>query len=127
MSYNITTWKTKKLDNLTIPLSTLYDLSDSLLSRGWRPDDPTIDPVTQTATIELAESEISGKLTADSIAVSEIYIHGEGSGTYFHDIILPALEKSTGELEAALVWAGGDSLQSLKVSNGEISLEDIEL
>ena len=52
---------------------------------------------------------------------------GEGSGTFKHLILDEALKESTGELEAVLVWEGGDSITRFIVKDGEVSESNIEL
>ena len=59
--------------------------------------------------------------------VSEIAIHGEGSGTLLDWIIGPALKDSTGRLVATRVWEGGDTIDRLIVNDGEVGFEGIEL
>ena len=49
MSYNISDWRTKILDALSLPLASLYDLMPDLITRGWRPEDPVITAMTPEA------------------------------------------------------------------------------
>lgn len=128
MSYNIDTWKTKRLEGLAIPLSALYDG----VPANWQPENPRIkdwDSDNPTVEIGLCEDgRIEGELLPDkSIKVSEITMRGESSGTMFHDVIAPALKKSEGHLEAVLVWEGGDSITRLTVSDGDVKMEQVEL
>mgnify|MGYP001583629990 CR=1 FL=1 len=98
MSYNIDRWTTKKLENFIIPLMALYDES---IREGWRPDEPTLrlDGDEIEILIDCGEdSYIEGIYDAETktIKVSDIQIHYEGSGTFFYDVLIPALEKSKG-------------------------------
>jgi len=126
MSYNIDTWKTKKIDNLTMPLSALYEISEDLGRRGWRPDRPQIME-DGSVVISLGESEIKGRLANGILSVSEIDISGEGSGIYLEGILKPALKRSKGKLTAVLVWEGGDSVNRMTVEDGEVTEEEIDL
>lgn len=132
MSYNISSWTTKKLDELKIPLDAFYNLSSDLVKRGWRTRNPEITSIDNDhifIKIDFMDaSHIEGELLMDKkVAVNKIYFGGEGSGTLFFDILKPALEKSTGTLEAVLVWEGGDCISRLTVVNGVVTDKEIEL
>ena len=134
MSYNISTWKTKRLENLVIPMGALYDISEDLKQRGWMREPPRFtcwkDAPTVVRVNGLGEGYVSGEpslLNSDMLMVSEITVYGEGSGTAFFDILKPALTKSTGVLEAVLIWEGGDSISRLLVEDGIVTESDIEL
>ncbi len=133
MSYNISQWKTKKIENLHIPLEALYDVSDDLASRGWQLEKPTVDILSRKEPkirIEVAEDgEISGTydIASKLITVEYIRIRGEASGTFFEDIVLPALKESTGVLEAVLIWEHGDSIEQVTVRDGVVERREIEL
>lgn len=118
MSYNITNWRTKKLDNLAIPLLSLYIPE----RKDWHPNLPIITNV-NTMEVELhhAEQVIKGNLVAGLLYVTEIAICGEGSGTFFSWILVPALKQSSGKMSASLVWEGGDSLSKIKVVEGVVT------
>ena len=146
MSYNISNWTTKRLENFVIPLSALYDISDDLKQRGWRPAAPKLTCVSAPSGIfieigNLGEGKVGGRLLFNSnefpsgidittckIAVSEISVWGEGSGgIFYNEILLSALKQSTGALEAVLVWEGGDSISRLLAEDGKITEENIVL
>lgn len=126
MSYNIDTWKTKSLVDLEIPLRAIYD-SDK---RGWL-EAPRIgkdDPEQVFISIgECAGITALLRTTDNVLCVSKVRVSGEGSGTMYSEILLPALKKSSGKLEAVLVWEGGDSITRLIVDNGKVAEENIEL
>lgn len=126
MSYNIDTWKVKKLENLTIPLKSLYVSSRS----DWHPDQPEInDPETMKIKIEGGSEGfiIEGFLNNGVITVTKIELYGERSGSFKHYVLDNALKDSSGELEVVLVWEGGDLITKLKVKDGIIEENDIEL
>ncbi len=54
-------------------------------------------------------------------------VQGEASGSYMHYVVNEALKHSTGELEAVLIWEGGDSITRLTVKDGDVNETDIEL
>lgn len=124
MSYNISSWKTKKLENLIIPITSLYNHQ----RKDWHPSQPKITNVEiNQITIDCCDGYIIGILKDGNIHVKRIQIVGEGSGTIMINIIEPALKQSTGELEAVLIWEKGDSVSKLHVINGELTETDIEL
>lgn len=125
MSYNITTFKVKKLENLVIPMSALYDISRS----DWKPEEPKI---INTSTMEVkincgCGQTIKGVLKDNAIHVNKLNMDGEGSGSFMYYVFKDALQKSTGELEATLIWEGGDSVTRLTVKDGVYKDESIEL
>jgi len=125
MSYNIDTWKTKKLENLVIPLKSLFIHE----REDWHPNQPEIvNAETNEVSIECGcGQEIKAVLKNGNLHITELKIYGEGSGTLMNWIIEPALEQSTGELEAILIWEGGDSISKLSVINGVLKSENVEL
>ncbi len=126
MSYNIDTWKTKKLEDLKVPLQEFYTHE----RKDFHPEKPTITDAT-TMEVEIGcmceDSAIKGILKDGILTVTEIDISGEGSGTFMHEVFEPALRKSTGKLEAILIWEGGDSTCKLKVDDGSVNDEPVEL
>lgn len=131
MSYNIDNWKTKRLVNLRLPLiAYTVGYTAERIARGWRPD---IRHCYETNEITLgldceSNDAITGTLTDDNwIHVKELCLYGEGSGTAYRELLLPMLAQSQGELEAVLVWAGGDSITRLTVQDGQVTETEIEL
>ena len=99
MSYNITSWKTKKLDGFKIP--TDYYLS-CLRACSGHPEGSIMG--------------IPGH--GGFLEVSKISMYGEGSGTFYDEVLVPTLERSIGILEAVLVWE--DEIKILKVRDGRV-------
>lgn len=133
MSYNIDTFKLKKLENLKIPLNSFFVHP----RKDWHPgciygsaflSDSREQTLSQDITIALSEScYVKGSLADGVNTVSEINWTDEGSGTGMNWVLEPALKESTGELIASCIWEGGDSINRLVVKNGVVSWEDIEL
>lgn len=127
MSYNITNWTTKHIENLVIPFSALYDAS---IRKDWLPEQPRIIPG-QGIVIECGCGQtINGSFadeTNSAIHVSGFDMHGEGSGSFWHEVLNQALEKSTGMLEVVRIWEGGDYIDRLRVKDGVVTEEKIEL
>lgn len=126
MSYNIDTWKTKKLDNLVIPLKAFYKHE----RKDWHPEVRYVSPQTNSSEVVISggcEQEIKGTVKDGVLTVTEFDITGEGSGTFYSWILEPALKESKGILEAVLIWEGGDSINRLTVKDGEVETEDIDL
>lgn len=140
MSYNCDTFKVKKLENLRIPVKSLYKNERS----DWHPERKDND--NGTVTFSIMESEINGIIKKgikdcnifnqnmkthdprnDILVVLSICCRGEGSGTTMNKIIEPALRDSKGELIVSCVWEGGDSINQLIVKNGNINWKDIDI
>lgn len=73
------------------------------------------------------EQEIEGILKDGIIHVTRMKMSGEGSGIFKHEVLDNALKQSAGELEAVLIWEGGDTISNFHVKNGIIEETDIEL
>ena len=118
MSYNIDTWKTKKLENLVIPMSEIRKLPyvDVYLDEDGNID---ISGVSEMF-------EITGTLDGKSVRVVTICHEGERSG-HTWDALKTCLKSSTGEFVATQVWEGGDSITRLIVKDGIVTEENIEL
>jgi hypothetical protein len=117
MSYNIDTWRTKKIEALTIPM-------DAFLVDGFD------IRMTGASSVRIGGGsdlfKIEGQLVSGNVVVEKIYNIGEGSG-HFANTLLDILRKSTGYLEAVLVWEGGDSITRLIAKDGEVTEANIEL
>jgi len=122
MGYNVDTWKTKELDNLRVPVASLFkhERSDWHPARQDKADGTTVFCV-------MEGSKLRGKIEGDTLVVSSIESYGEGSGTSLNWIIEPALQDSTGKLVAVRVWEGGDSIDRFTVIDGVVTSENIEL
>lgn len=133
MSYNISQWKTKRIDNLVIPFSALYNES---LHKDWLPEKPII-AVSENGDFVLniecgCGQEILGLAIKEggsiiAIQVTAFDMSGEGSGTFWHEVLERALRKSTGLLEVVRVWEDGDYIDRLLVEDGVVTEEKIEL
>lgn len=123
MSYNISSWKTKKMENLVIPVDSFYKHKRT----DWHPGHPVIIN-SETMEVEMEcgiEQSIKGILKDGMIHVTELEMDGEGSGTFRSFILDGALKESKGEMEAVLIWEGGDSITKLTVKDGV--LEEIKI
>lgn len=122
MSYNISNWKTKKLENLVIPVEALFNGSKFAPTPPPMFDARTGKPLDEV-TFHFYEGEITGKVIDGKIHVSKIYIT---SSHDMHDVVKPALKQSTGELEANLTWEDGDAFSKLIVKDGVVLEEDVD-
>jgi len=121
MSYNCDTFKVKKLENLKIPVESLYKHRRS----DWYPD--RIDK-NGSVSFEICSATMDGYIENHNIFVCEkIDFSGEGSGTAIRMILEPALKDSMGELIVSCVWEGGDTINKLTVKDGKVSWEDIDI
>lgn len=123
MSYNISSWKTNKLENLIIPLKSLYIHE----REDWHPEKPKIENMeTGEVSIECASGQkIEAILKDGNLHITKFEFYDECSGPLMDYIIKPALLQSTGELNATLIWEGGNDITSLSVINGELKEENI--
>jgi hypothetical protein len=122
MSYNISDWETKKLNNLVIPVKAL--LNGSRFAPAPPPMfDARTGKLLDEVTFNFFEGEIRGKVIDEKVHVSEIYIT---SGHDMKDVIIPALKQSTGELVANLTWEGGDTFEKLIVKDGHVEQKNVE-
>jgi hypothetical protein len=134
MGYNISQWKTKRLENLVIPFSALYDES---LRKDWLPEKPVItEPAGDGEFILTIECGCYQKIVGfavkegeliTAIQVTSFEMHGEGSGTFWHEVLKQALEKSTGTLKAVRIWEDGDYIDRLSVKDGVITETEVKL
>ena len=121
MSYNVTNWNVKRIENLVIPVDSLFKCERT----DWHPKRQDYDD--GTIIFRLGECEIVGIIEGKNLLVNDIDWFGECSGTGMNLVLEPALIDSKGILEVIIVWEGGDSIQRLTVIDGEVELEEIEL
>lgn len=127
MSYNIDTWKTKEIENFSIPLNTLYPPKVQYLPK--RPEFLEDEISVRVQIMGPHEGKgIQGTLVGailETLNITSIDISGTGSGTFMGEVFNEALKKSTGKLKALLVWEGGDTVEMLTVENGKVITEKI--
>ena len=121
MSYNINTWRVKKLDNLRIPLASFFKHE----RKDWHPEKEIGED--NSLTLTCMESYITGQVEGDVLCIMEIHICGEGSGTIMSWIVEPALCDSCGELIASCVWERGDLINQIIVKNGNVEWKEIKI
>lgn len=118
MSYNISSWKTKKFDSLIVKISDLTKMSYITITLL---EDNLVEAE------GLCEGfSLEGKLDGDIINISEIHYSGEGSGSEW-DNFKDMLEKTKGQLEVVQVWEGGEYITRLEVDDGSVIESEIEL
>ena len=118
MPYNITTWKTKRVENLKMPLDVLLKM-------------PCIEvPLRYGGRVEAnGPSEgflLEGQLVASIVEIAVLESHGESSG-YSWDALLDALRQTTGYFEAIQIWEGGDDITQLVVKDGDVQETKVDL
>jgi hypothetical protein len=121
MSYNIDTFKLKKLESFSFPVASLYKNE----REDWHPERHNKDD--GTVEFNNMETTISGTIENDVFYMKEISCTGEGSGTVMNDMLEPAFKESKGVLIASCVWEGGDSINRIKVNDGNVQWIDIEI
>jgi hypothetical protein len=133
MSYNIDTWKVKKIENFIVPIKSFFKHE----RKDWHPEitDNGNGTITMTSLESKWTGEILGYVDDDlernnpkhSLKIISINCSSEGSGTTMSWILEPAFKDSTGILIASCVWEGGDTINKLTVKNGAVSWEDIDI
>lgn len=127
MSYDITSFKLKKMNDLIIPLDALKSKEHP----DWSAKDPVLlDTLLGKVRIEMGCGQwIEGiiPMSSNRIAVTGIELAGEGSGSVMRYLMEDAFKKSTGYLEAVLIWEEGDSVGQLVVLDGQVSQAAVEL
>ena len=121
MSYDISTWKTKKIKNLQIPMKAFQ-----CENKEWRPDIEYIDD-NKCSLSWGSKDDIIGHIENKILHVHSIDISGEGSGGTLYYCLDDAIQHSKGELLAVRIWEGGDSINQIHVKDGVITEDDIEL
>lgn len=117
MGYNITAFKIKKMENFTIPWKLFFELT---------PSEYELKPVSfnqetkEVVITAIGDQEIKGKIIEGAIVVSHIDIREDFSGYFFNEAFLPILEHTKGKLVATIVWEGGDTIEKLKVNDGNV-------
>ena len=122
MPYNVSHWKTKVLDGLQFSTDVVPEDCNIGLT-------PTINMGGDLCVyVPIGENNgIVGKLRGNLVDVGLIDCFGEHSGTDYADVLLPILRQSTGKLEAVLIWEEGDWITRLKVNDGQVTEEEIDL
>lgn len=115
MSYNITAWRTIRLDGLSIPVDGAFRKE----AYEWGKDN--------ALTIRLCEDKgLSGVYADGWLQVERINLRGEGSG-WGWEALKAALVRSIGYLDAVLIWEGGDSITRVTSVNGSITSVAVDL
>ena len=120
--YKVGLWKVKKIDNLIMPLQALYTTKVSAM-KWLLPSNPPVE-TENGVTIDFSSGKIDGILIGDNIQITDFTFEGESASVYMMDTFFPALEQSTGLLEAASIW-GYEERESdlLFVENGVVRNE----
>lgn len=123
MSYNIDTFKLKKVQ-MTLPKG--FDI-ESFSDRAFAPIKVSSN-LEDWGYNESGEGfEMKGEIEPNGFSVKEINCSGEGSGNDYDELLIPLFEKYKGNLEASMVWEGGDSLSKISIIDGEVKEEQIEV
>jgi hypothetical protein len=126
MPFNIDTFKVKKLENLRIPVASLYKHPRS----DWHPEetvDRSVTPPLHNFEMTGAGTSISGHVIDGILYVVSIECSGEGSGTSMDWIIEPALEDSRGEFVASCIRGEGEEISKIEVKDGVVAWTDVEI
>lgn len=118
MSYNIDSFKVKKLENFKIAVK---DFDKEIFGN------PRIDLDTNEILFEgdCETCEFEGILKDGFVELSRIDISGESSGGFMIECGDALLKKSTGTLIATLIWERGDSVERISIIDGKKETEEL--
>jgi hypothetical protein len=142
MSYNITTWKVRSI-RLEMPIafsfqewlkvqpSTGTDGYENVGKRWCLEDGSTIQCDLSDGTWKLCASgqTLSGSIQGDKLIASDPHAlewAGDGSGHLYSGILIPLFEAFKGDLDAIVVWEGGDSIYHLTIVSGTVRENEIQ-
>ena len=117
MPYNITDWKTKKIENLKISLK-VFDSYEDIDIEFLKDGECVVTGLTEGF-------EIRGNLEGEKVVVKVITNFGEWSGANWEDF-LEILKSSVGDLIATVYWEGGDAVERLIAKDGEVETEILD-
>lgn len=127
MSYNIDTFKLKKV-NLLIPKNfdlVAWDKENNNRLMG----DIEIERDMKHWSLNWNGEgfQMKGDILPKGFLVTEVKCKGEGSGNDFHDALIPLFKELKGDLEASMVWEHGDSITKIIITKGKAKEEPIEI
>jgi hypothetical protein len=122
MGYNITAWKIREITDLKLKISDLYTNG----REDFRPKLPELIDF-ETGMVKINNCGCGGYITGildnGFLTIEKISgITDDGSGTFFHDILEPAFKNSTGTLKARLIWEGGDTIETIELVDGVLTI-----
>lgn len=119
MSYNISAWHTRKLDNFRVNL-------DALCAQEWAAVRVLPGDLLSVTLNDSEECEIFGRdMIGDALIVEEINLSGEGSGRFWETFEKFLRENSAGYANFLIVWEDGDEVWELIVNEGVITENDL--
>lgn len=140
MSYNITAWKIQHF-HLELPLT--FDFQSWVQSQPRRDEkgyentgrrwcledgdsDVLINLAASTWKLSMSGKELSGIIKDDKLIAETLNSWtSDGSGILYNDILIPLFKEFKGNLEALVIWEGGDSLYQVRINDGIV--EETEL
>jgi hypothetical protein len=127
MSYNIDTFKLKGV-RLTLPKEfTMAGFFGKAWDRPWDKIYVSTDLKTWEYNWGNEGFQMKGKVTDDGLEVTDLVCVGMGSGTEWNKLVEPLFKALQGDLEASLVWEGGDSITRNIIKKGVATEEEIAI
>ena len=123
MSYNISRFKLKSV-SLTLPKG--FNMRD-FSRKAWREIQVATDLQTWDYNWGNEGFQMKGRVTDAGFEVTDLRCSSEGSGNDYYYLLVPLFEKFEGNLEASLVWEGGDSITKNTIKKGVAAEEPIEI
>lgn len=70
---------------------------------------------------------MEGKITKRGLETTDVNCCGEGSGNDFEEILKPLFMDYRGDLEAVMVWEGGDSISKISIVKGVVTEKEVKV
>lgn len=138
MSYNITAWKVRSM-RLVLPLDFHFRHwlesqpdrdKDGYENTGkrWCLEDSslTLNLETRTWTLDASGQELAGTIEDDQLVATDVDWTSDGSGRLYGDILLPLFKDFKGNLDALVVWEGGDTITQLSIQGGVVDEVEVK-
>jgi hypothetical protein len=137
MSYNIDNWKIRSL-HLELPRN--FDFQAWLATQPAALDGVEICKGSEDAHIEIDEAQqtwklliplefdelLTGVVLSNKLVANALELMGEFSGFIYSDVLLPLFVEFKGNLDAIVVWEGGDTIDHLTIKDGVVTENEIE-
>lgn len=123
MTWNISNVKSVQLLDFRINLKTIRD---TIIKQNGIIE--LSDLKVSNSTLVFCDTvEMEGKLEKEFFTPTELYLTGDWSGTIWRDILLPSFKESIGSLSLILIWEDGEEIERVKIKDGNVKVEEINL
>ena len=122
MSYNISNFRLK---SVSLVLPTDFKMK-AFSRRAW--DEIHLDVDDTWEYNQNGEGfQMGGEVTDAGLVATNLNCYSEGSGGDYHDLLVPLFKEFKGDLEASVVWEGGDTIEKVSIAKGILTETKIEI